>query len=214
MVVKVQGEDNIAEIQKYVFKEYGIQALLNEAGSQHILKARAKSFRHRPTSPSHLGYLYLDWAPFGSLSDFNGAAPREKQFPEPFLWLIFRGLVEALHVQQTGLAVAPDHPSKEDSTQENHDLPKKDGWVGIVNTDIKLDNVVLNHSQPDHYPAYKTAQVVDFGIARLETHLAKDGFKRHNGEKVGPYIGFGTPGSQPPVSLLQRLTRAALSNSI
>lgn len=39
----------------------------------------------------------------------------------------------------------------------------KQGWDPIINPDIKLANVVLGPAQDDHYPAYKTVKMIDFG---------------------------------------------------
>jgi hypothetical protein len=201
MVVKVQVDDSLEGIKSSVFKEYRIQSELNEAGSQHILNARTASCRERPTSPTFLGYIYLDWAPFGSLDDLLENAPTGKQFPEPFLWLIFRGLAEALHVQLTGLAVAPNDPPQEESTRRNNQLLRRDGWEVVVNTDIKLGNIVLGHSQRDHYPAYKTVQLIDFGIAIPEGRYTYIPSNEDDDESDGACIARGTEGCRPPVSL-------------
>lgn len=68
MVVKVQGEPDPLSLQQNVFREFQIQQSL-QAQCNNILNARAYSTRPRDTAPQHLGYLYMDWAPYGSLSD-------------------------------------------------------------------------------------------------------------------------------------------------
>lgn len=197
----MQGEDSAEDVRENLFREFNIQAELNEAGSQHILEARTASYRERTTPPETLGYIYLDWAPFGTVLDLIEDAPHEIQFPEPFLWLIFRGLAEALHVEYTGLAVARDHPPLADSTLMNHHLPRREGWESLVNTDIKLGNVVLNHSQTDYYPAYKTVQLIDFGCTKPESFREDPLTKREGGRSDGEFLHIATDGCRPPVSL-------------
>jgi hypothetical protein len=131
----------------------------------------------------------------------------QRQFPEPFLWLVFRALAEALHVMRTGLSVPHTQPTVATSTTKNASLPKAPGWKPIVNTDIKLANVVLGNPQPNRYPAYKTPKMIDFG-------LAFDNNKYHYGKskelrpefQTNPaatlYKEIGTPGCRPPVRVL------------
>jgi hypothetical protein len=63
--------------------------------------------------------------------------PGSKQLPEPYLWQIFRGLAEVLHVCQTGLTVPKNQPTHNNKTV-NIALPTVDGWRPIVIPDIKL----------------------------------------------------------------------------
>ncbi|KAH7408704.1 kinase-like domain-containing protein [Phaeosphaeria sp. MPI-PUGE-AT-0046c] len=194
MAVKVQGEDNMSSIRDIIFREYNWQKWLNGAHSAHILEARARSYRSRATAPRHLGYIYLDWAPYGSLSDLICNSPPSRQFPEPMLWLIFRGLAEALHVHYTGWQPGRAHPPPHLRTLQNSALLMYTGWGSLVNTDIKLANVVLGQSRPDFYPAYKTAQMIDFGLVVPETSYIDREAKKRNGR----YREIGTPGSRPP----------------
>jgi hypothetical protein len=82
MVVKVQGEFNIEDVQNTIGREYRIQELLGHANSPHILQARAWSYRTRTRAPGTLargprilGYIFLEWAPFGSLFDLIRTPP-------------------------------------------------------------------------------------------------------------------------------------------
>lgn len=67
---------------------------------------------------------------------------------------------------------------------------KNPTWRSIINTDIKLENVVL--SQPiERYPAYPVAKMMDFGIC-VRSQNPKEKIKFT--EKAG-----GTAGLEPPV---------------
>lgn len=98
--------------------------------------------------------------------------PRGKQIPEAFIWVIFRGLVEALHLLLTGEAPDPDavqqNPPQFLSNQDlRHTYPH---WEPVVHRDIKVQNVVLSTST-EQYPAFKTPKLIDFGLAiRTQTH--------------------------------------------
>jgi hypothetical protein len=133
--------------------------------------------------------------------------PSQRQFPEPFLWLMFRALAEALHVMRTGLSVPHTQPTEAMSTIKNTALPKAPEWRPIVNTDIKLPNVVLGNPQPNRYPAYKTLKMIDFGLA------FDDNRYRYGRSKELPpelqrnpaatlYKEIGTSGSRPPVRFI------------
>lgn len=97
------------------------------------------------------------------------------------LWLIFCALAEALYVISTGFMIAPHEPTKADSKTLDNNLAIRPGFQSIVNTDIKLMNVGLSHPQPTHYPAYKTAKMIDFGIAELTTKWPDKNSKHING---------------------------------
>jgi hypothetical protein len=79
MAVKIQGEVNRDTARDMIAREYDMQRLVNLANSPHILRARGASSRETGTPPIGLGYLYLDWAPYGSLRDLvesaHGAVP-------------------------------------------------------------------------------------------------------------------------------------------
>jgi serine/threonine protein kinase len=117
--------------------------------------------------------------------------PGSKQLPEPYLWQIFRGLAEVLHVCQTGLTVPKNHPTHNNKTV-NIALPTVDGWRPIVNPDIKLGNVVLGQALPEHYPAYKIAKMIDFGLAFNDNRYNTAASKRAQ--------RIGTEGLCPPAS--------------
>jgi serine/threonine protein kinase len=73
-----------------------------------------------------------------------------------------------------------------------------------VNTDIKLENVVLGDSQPNRYPAYKTPKMIDFGLAYNDNRYRNQRSKELPQEQqTNPaatlYRHIGTPGCRPPV---------------
>jgi hypothetical protein len=79
MAVKIQGDDDPDEARAVIHSEYAMQRLANQAESPHILRARSASLRKVTIPPSHsigLSYLYLDWAPYGSLYDLVVEASR------------------------------------------------------------------------------------------------------------------------------------------
>ena len=69
MAVKIQGEKSLAHVQRTVRKEWILQRMLKPLGCVNILNACGYGSRQRPTQPLALGYLYLEWAPWGSLQD-------------------------------------------------------------------------------------------------------------------------------------------------
>jgi hypothetical protein len=109
------------------------------------------------------------------------------QLPEPFIWLTFRGLAEALYVLHTGYAIPAAEPDRP-SNIENGDLPLAPEWSRRYNVDIKPPNVVV--TEPDAewpYPAFKVAKMIDFGLVYTERVLAE-----HHKQ-------MGTGGFRPPV---------------
>ena len=123
-----------------------------------------------------------------------------RQFPEPLLWIIFRALAEALHTMLTGHTIAHNDPPDHQRDLPNAVLPRVPGWQSIVNTDIKLGNVVLGHAQDGYYPAYKTPKMIDFGLAFDDNRYPDRNSKKRSGRPVR-YRQIGTRGSVPPVSL-------------
>jgi hypothetical protein len=73
------------------------------------------------------------------------------------LWLIFRGLAEALLFKLTGTVIGSDEPP-----ELTHVFPTEPGWKPVVNTDIKDTNVVLGYAADGYYPSHKSAQMIDF----------------------------------------------------
>ncbi|KAJ4363432.1 hypothetical protein N0V83_009725 [Neocucurbitaria cava] len=109
----------------------------------------------------------------------------DKQLPEPFLWLIFRGLAEALLVMETGTTIDKDSPANE---YGRSDQPSAQEWNPMINVDIKPMNVILGESQRDFYPAYKTAKMIDFGLCHPSNRFTVEATKHET----------GTPGFWPP----------------
>jgi hypothetical protein len=62
MAVKVQGETSQADIQRHIGGEFRLHDSLSRVGCPNILTVHAVSYRRRPTPPTDLGYLYLEWA--------------------------------------------------------------------------------------------------------------------------------------------------------
>lgn len=89
----------------------------------------------------------------------------------------------------TGNTVTKDQP-----TEVGEDLPTLEGWTPIVNADIKLANLVLNDAHANYYPAYKTLQMIDFGLAFNDNRL-------HNEAEKHVWTTYGTRGHCPPVSV-------------
>lgn len=89
-------------------------------------------------------------------------------------------------------------PPEAEAQTSNSTLVAADGWQPMVNTDIKLGNVVLSHPRANHYPAYKTTKMIDFGNSEFAIHLRDQDSKRAN-NKARSYLQIGTPGSRPPV---------------
>jgi serine/threonine protein kinase len=130
--------------------------------------------------PPQLGYGYLAYAPFGDLRqllrDFELNDP---QIPEPFIWILFRGMAEALFTLYTGNTIAYNEPAELNAKID----PLRDPiWMSRLNLDIKPLNIVFSHPH-DPWRAYKTPQMIDFGLV-------------FNLEDV--QVGFGTPGFMPP----------------
>jgi hypothetical protein len=75
MAVKIQGDDDREWAEEEVRQEYAMQYSLNRANSPHILRTRGYSLRFADDPPRMgLSYLYLDWAPYGSLFDLVNEA--------------------------------------------------------------------------------------------------------------------------------------------
>ena len=76
---------------------------------------------------------------------------------------------------------------------EQHGI-QNPNWVPIFNTDIKFMNVVLAEADESHYPAYKVAKMIDFGLALSCDEIKAEDKKTHH---------QGTPRICPPVSLVE-----------
>ncbi|KAF2821498.1 hypothetical protein CC86DRAFT_105068 [Ophiobolus disseminans] len=97
----------------------------------------------------------------------------------------------------TGRAIAPNRPTDLERNTPNSHLLTVVGWRPIVNTDIKLGNIVLGHTQPGHYPAYKTPKMTDFGLAFDNNKFWNRETKKSHNRPVW-YYHIGTQGSRPP----------------
>lgn len=105
--------------------------------------------------------------------------------PEPYIWIVFLALAQALHAMHTGRAVESD-------TAPHLIGQIKDKWLPVINPEIKLANVVLGAVDDAFYPAYKTAKLIDFGSV-FRDHCVVDGMVKHK-------YSCGTESICPPVS--------------
>lgn len=86
-------------------------------------------------------------------------------------------------------------PKKPEASMDNaafRSKYKNSTWRSIINTDIKLENVVLCPAI-NKYPAYPVAKMMDFGLCTRARHPTE---KIKIIEKPG-----GTPGFEPPVRI-------------
>ncbi|KAF2875228.1 kinase-like domain-containing protein [Massariosphaeria phaeospora] len=187
VVAKIQGFDSLYALQKELRKEFGLHHAVSNKGCRHILDAYGSSTRQRPDSP-HLSYIYMDYAPFGDLVTLLRAIPQNtSQIPEPFIWIVFRGMAEALHVNFTGQMVSSTHPLPGTEHYTNDQIRPPE-WRPITNTDIKTRNIVLGDGKKKH-SAYKTPKMIDFGLA----FRGKREFSI-----LDKKLGIGTKGCRPP----------------
>ncbi|KAF2657262.1 kinase-like protein [Lophiostoma macrostomum CBS 122681] len=186
VVVKVQGHHQVDEAQRLLTKEVRVHRAISGKGCLHILDCYGSSIRQRVKFPKGLSYIYMDYAPFGDLNELIEKYQRlQKQMPEVFIWLVFRGLAEALFLLLTGDVVdrvaLSGHPSKRDLRRY-----RVRNWDSMVHNDIKPMNVVLGNSTTK-YPAFKTAKLIDFGNCSQSWTQTR-----------GNMIENGTPGYRPP----------------
>ncbi|KAF2657261.1 kinase-like protein [Lophiostoma macrostomum CBS 122681] len=194
LVVKIQGYNDRFNLHHFLKAETDAHAKVSTQRCPHILRCHGCSKRSRARLPL-LGYIYLDYAPFGNLSDFIRSYKEtytNKQIPEAFIWIVFRGLAEALYVLSTGKLATPDSPRKR---TENRHLRTSPGWGKLVHRDIKPLNIVLAEATT-RYPAFKTPQLIDFGTAHMAS--GEDDFMSLSRDEDKPRIARGTKGYRPP----------------
>ena len=126
--------------------------LLDEVLPKHERIVRLHDFIEDGKSP--FGALIMDYANGGDLRTLIlDYAHRTRHVPEAFLWHIY------LQVSQ---AVAFLHCGMEASS----DWSPRDGWRGIVHSDIKPDNILLRWPNGgDPSTSYPQTVLADFGIA-------------------------------------------------
>ncbi|KAH7558587.1 hypothetical protein BM1_04724 [Bipolaris maydis] len=165
MVVKIIGSLTTRQVEKCLNREYdNAHKKLSNISCAHILKAYGSAIRRRASAPQ-LGYIFMEYAEHGDLGDYLAKHALEnpgKQLAEPFLWLVFRAMVEAVFVMALGRRVPKHLPL--DSYGKGLNLEPVEGWKPIINPDIKTYNIVLAAPQPDYYPAYPTPKMIDFGL--------------------------------------------------
>jgi len=191
MVVKIVGHKTVAEVKRDINTEFYLQDVLSRRGNPNILKAYRSSVRDRPYVPK-LGYIYMEYAAYGSLADLLQrfkTIPNQPQIPEPFLWLIFYDMASALYTCQAGyanLGFIPPHMAN----FLNELLNRAPHWRPIVNPDTKPANVVLGEAST-LYPSYKVAKLIDWGLAFTDQRYNTAAQKNARG-------WFGTRGYCPP----------------
>ncbi|EUC30682.1 hypothetical protein COCCADRAFT_103267 [Bipolaris zeicola 26-R-13] len=191
MVVKITGSLTTRDVEKNLNREYDkAHKKLSDVPCPHILKAYGSAIRRRTSSPQ-LGYIFMEYAEHGDLGDYlakHAVVNPGKQLPEPFLWLVFRAMAEAVFVMALGRPVPKHLPL--DSYGEGLNLKPVEGWKPIINPDIKTYNIVFAAPQPDYYPAYPTPKMIDFGLC-----FDDDYFFENPQYKA---LGVGTNGFGPP----------------
>lgn len=68
MTVKAIGDKDLANLMEEVEREFRPHHNVSQLGCPHILEAYGKSWRERSTLP-HLGYIYMEYAPYRDLHD-------------------------------------------------------------------------------------------------------------------------------------------------
>jgi serine/threonine protein kinase len=101
---------------------------------------------------------------------------------------------------RTGLNVPRNGPTDAQRGILNNALPTRAAWQPMVNTDIKLENVVLGNARADYYPSYKTLKMIDFGLAFNDDRYANMAAKKLPVTGAVQYRHIGTTGWRPPVS--------------
>jgi hypothetical protein len=61
MAVKVQGEDSVARIRRFIEYEFTLVDRLRTVGCPYIVEIHGRSYRQRNTAPLAIGYLYMEW---------------------------------------------------------------------------------------------------------------------------------------------------------
>ncbi|KAF2001517.1 kinase-like protein [Amniculicola lignicola CBS 123094] len=199
LVVKIQGYTNLARMLRDS-REYDIHHLLSVRGSDHIVDLYGRSVRARGHNlpppeprPPFLGYIYMQYAPFGDLMEladsYRSGQQSSTNMPEIFLWILLRGFAEALHTMRTGNLILPTEPMTSETP-----LNVRPHWQPVVHLDIKPQNFVLGDSS-QRYPAFKTPKLIDFGLAMRE-NLASDNWPTP-ADRQGGWT-TGTQGFRPP----------------
>ncbi|KAF1961854.1 kinase-like protein [Byssothecium circinans] len=167
VAVKIHGAEDMDTLDAANEREFRLQHLLTEQadligiGDCEIARLYGIVTRFRLGSGMHLGYGYMEFCRSGTLAELirNKGA---QQFPELFIWLVFRNLAKAILIMQAGILM-PDHEPLFNLRVANHLIPTRDqGWFPLVNLDIKPSNVCLT-GRNVVYPAFEVAKMIDFG---------------------------------------------------
>lgn len=78
MTVKIVGDDDPVRLRQHVRKEVEPHKRLQALESKYIIKFIANSWRPNERNPK-LGYIYMEWAPFGDLQDLVMLVNAEEQ---------------------------------------------------------------------------------------------------------------------------------------
>ncbi|KAF2182518.1 hypothetical protein K469DRAFT_690648 [Zopfia rhizophila CBS 207.26] len=114
---------------------------------------------------------FLEYAPFVSLDDLIRRYLSDGgQIPKAFVWLVFKNLVSACHIMQKGDDLQNNKEWREvcgsGSDEDESDQDGSDGkrWTGVVGTDIKPENILLQNRQGNNCSAFKFLLLSDSGL--------------------------------------------------
>lgn len=192
MVVK--RVESIDDNQKaYLAEEIMISNTLPECESLHRFRG------HSDLNQNGLIFrIYSDYMPRGDLQDLilhyyaNGGPHLEEQVPEPFIWLVFLNLAEALYAFNTG-ECARDIEAAGRDLHERRNTRSRKQWTEQIHRDIKPRNIFLDQPR-EPYLAYPKPVLADFDLmVQAPTEEGMAAFKV-GGDRIG-----GTPGYIAPV---------------
>lgn len=78
MVAKIIGDVNKTRLIEEIQHENDVHLKLSSLKCDHVLEAYGRSLRERSTGP-HLGYIYLQYAPFSDFVDLLNTLGRNPE---------------------------------------------------------------------------------------------------------------------------------------
>lgn len=131
-------------------QEYVAQRLMSHEDAQYVIKNVAA---YRYTEETRIARIYMEYAPHGDLHDLLKLHQQaQRRVTEPFLWVVFRALIESAFIMKYG---SLDKKSK----------PKD--WLEIVHRDLKPSNILLSTNDSGHFNMYPRPKLSDFGLSIL-----------------------------------------------